>query len=497
MTFPSPKIVVTLPGRTIEEVARQARVAREAGADAAELRVDRLSSTDQGRVDILFPSEVPLVATYRSAAEGGEGLNEATARAPILLGLASRPFRWIDLELARDLGLLAHLPPPERLGRIVSCHLSGASATEWPARLAELERQDGIGKLVVPASVGETLRELAPQASRVGEDVVVHTVGPSGPLLRAWARRFGFPLVYAALPGGPASEPVEPSQIPVDRLRPYLDADELPPLFAVAGRPVAHSRSPTLHADWMRQDGHRGLYVALEFQDTQEFVDAWTPLAEGGLRGMNVTRPFKAAAMGAATELGPGAVACGAANCLTFRNGEVAAENTDLVAVLRRLEELRAAGRWDGSSLAILGAGGAARATLAAARELRVAAKVFARRPAQAEELASRFGAQVGEAGQGPPASLLVHATDVGRAPEARLEIPLGPLVSAGGHVLDWVYAPASSFVQRAAESASATYEDGWRLLVYQAAASYEIWWGNAPDEASVARKVVEGPCAG
>jgi shikimate dehydrogenase len=497
MSLPRPRIVVTLPARNLDDVALQVGLARDHGADAAEVRADRLPRDELERIGRLFPAPLPLVATYRSRAEGGEGEDDPRLRRAVLLDLASRPFRWIDLELARDLDLLPRLPPAERLGRIVSAHLSQGVRSPWRDRLGDLEGVDGIGKLVVRASVREALREVVPQASRVGGNLVVHTTGPSGPLLRAWARRFGFPLVYATLPESLKMAPVEPSQIGVDRLRPFLEAEEQPPLFAVCGRPVVHSRSPAIHASWMRENAHDGLYLALEFADDGEFVDALGPLAAGGFRGLNVTHPFKAVAAEAATELGAGARACGAANCLTFRDEGIAAENTDLISVLRRLEELRASGRWDGRSLAVVGAGGAARATLAAALEIGAHATVYARRVGAARELAARFGAAVGTASDGPSASLLVHATDVGREAKATLDVPLAPLLSSRSHVLDWVYAPVSPAVRRATEAASATYEDGWRLLVYQAAASYEIWWGHAPEEASVARIVAEGPCAG
>lgn len=491
-----PKIVVTLPARALDDAMHQVDLAREAGADAAELRADRLDRADRGRLDRLFPCSLPLIATYRSRAEGGEGEDAPAARHPILLDLASRPFRWIDLELLRDLGTVASLPPPERLGRIISCHLADGGHGAWKDRLGELETVDGIGKLVVRASVGEVLHEIAPRAERTGGNVVLHTTGPSGPLLRAWARRLGFPFVYAALPESSKAGPVEPSQIGVDRLRPFVDADEEPPLFAVCGRPVGHSRSPAIHTTWMRDDGLPGLYVGLEFADDQEFVDGLGALAEGGFRGLNITAPFKAVAAEAATELGPGARACGAANCLTFRDGGVAAENTDLLAALRRLEELRSSGRWDGRSVAIVGAGGAARATLAAVRELGAHATVYARRPEAARSVAEPFGAEVGDPADERRVSLVVHATDVGRVPGSALDLDLAPLLREGSHLLDWVYAPAAPTVRRAAEAASATYEDGWRLLVYQASASYEIWWGRPPSDDSIARTLAEAPCA-
>ncbi len=491
MTPPRPLVIVTLPARTVEEALVQLHASKSAGADAAEIRADRWSDPERAAVGRLFPAPVPLVATYRSRAEGGEGHDAPDARQTVLLDLARHPFRWIDLELARDRAVLARLPPADRLGRIVSCHLSSPRGDDWKRRLTDLEEIDGIGKLVVGSGVGDALHEILPEAMRVGEEVVVLTTGPSGPLLRAWARRLGYPLVFAAPPSGAGEAPVEPSQISVDLLRPFLEAEETPPIFAVCGNPVRHSRSPELHGRWMRADGELGLYLALEPASDREFLDALGPMADGGFRGLNVTQPFKAAAAQAATELGAGVRACGVANCLSFRDGGVAAENTDLLAMLRRLEELRARRRWEGALLAVVGAGGAARATLAAARTLGARATVYARRPAVAEELADSFGADVGASAV--PFPLVVHATNVGRDDGAALDVPLAGLLAPGGLLLDWVYRPRVPVLRNAAEAAGATYEDGWRLFVYQAAASYEIWWGHPPGAAALAESLQEG----
>ncbi len=494
----APAIVVSLSARSADAAAEEARVARRAGADLAEVRVDRWPEEEVAGIDRLFPSSVPLLATYRSSAEGGSGSSDSASRRTILLRLAALPFRWIDLEYDRDLALLPELPPAARLGRIVSSHPSGGSPEEWARRLRSLASVDAVGKLVVRASVREVYRELLPRLPPPNEGaLVVHTTGASGPILRALSRRLGFPLVFAAPPGEPVREAVEPSQIPVDRLRPFLEGDGMAPLFAVVGRPIAHSRSPALHTAWMRAAGARGLYVALEMQGDDEFLESLPDLAASGFRGLNVTHPFKSVALEGATDVAPGASACAAANCLTFREGRIEGENTDLVAILRRLEELRSSKRWTDRRLTVVGAGGAARATLEAAVTLGSEAAIVARRAEAARDLAREFGVTALEPGERRAASLVIQATPVGRSGAGPLAVPLAPLLDRGSHVLDWVYAPAEPSLQRTAEAAGATYEDGWRLLVYQAAASYAIWWGREPAEEALRAALREGGCAG
>jgi len=216
----------------------------------------------------------------------------------------------------------------------------------------------------------------------------------------------------------------------------------------------------------MREDGQIGLYVALDFGGDEEFADAIPLLAEGGFRGLSVTHPFKALAGELADEVGPGAAACGVANTLTLGPDGVASENTDLAAILRRIDELRSSNLWDGASLGVIGAGGAARATLAAARSLGVEAYVWARREDAAEVLATEFGAHSVRNTELARPTLVVHATPVGRTAEGVVDAPDLGWFRAGVHVVDWVYAPDEPVVRRAAEKSGASYEDGTRLLV-------------------------------
>jgi shikimate dehydrogenase len=496
MSSNPPAVVVSLPARSVAEARSQARQAREAGAHVVELRLDRFPLEESARVAELFPTTLPHIATLRSKAEGGEGPDDPEIRLRLLVSFSHHPFRWIDVELARDLPAAEVLHRPGVQELIVSTHLlHGVDRHAWSQLVRCQVPAGALRKVVARASVGQTLRELVPDLPPRGEySLTVATLGPSGALLRAWSRRLGLPMVFASLPtglGGGAALPVEPSQIPVDRLRAFLDSPaETAPLFAIVGRPVAHSRSPDLHSRWMRAEKRPGLFVGLEFESDEELVDAIPALVDGGFRGLNVTHPFKATALRLATEVGPGASACGVANVLTFRDGEIAAENTDLAAILRRMEELRSTALWDGASVGVIGAGGAARATLAAARTLGADALVWSRREEAAETVSREFGARSVRATEEVRPSLVVHATTVGRGAASSETLPNLGWARPGVHVIDWVYGPDDPAIRIAAERSGATYEDGSRLLVYQAAASYGIWWGSEPSSDQVTQAV-------
>jgi shikimate dehydrogenase len=491
-----PLVIVTLPARSIPGLREEVRLAQDAGADGAEVRLDRLPPDELARLGELFPSPLPLIATLRSRIEGGEGPDDAASRIGPLQEAATKPFEWIDLEYDRDRELVGQFPV--RGGAILSTHLTAADASDLERRMRQGTPPGSVRKIVLPASVGALLSRVLPAIPPPGEvPLTLLTTGGSGPLLRAWSKRLGLPLVFACLPQGPPRSrgpaPVESGQIPADRLRWFLDAETDAPIFGIAGHPVAHSASPYLHSRWMRHGGRRGLYVSLDFASDDEFVDSLPILSENGFRGLNVTHPFKETAFASASRVGRGAEACGVANCLTFRGGEVEAENTDLAAILRRLEELRAQGTWNGRTITVLGAGGAARATLAAAQLIGAHAYVVARRPESVRALIESFGAESGPPREPAAGDLVVHATDVGRAGAGALELSLDSVVRRSTHVVDWVYRPDDPVVRIGAERAGASYEDGWRLLVYQAAASFAVWWDEAPSAGEVTSAIEEG----
>ncbi|HUI38418.1 MAG TPA: type I 3-dehydroquinate dehydratase, partial [Thermoplasmata archaeon] len=270
MNRSEPQIIATLSGRTPERCREQIREARRAGADLAEIRFDLWEAALLGRIRELFPAPIPLVATYRSRSEGGEGSDDPAVRAAVLERLASAPFHLIDLEIARDGAGPRRSPNGPRFVR--SAHVGqNARSRELEALLDHGLPGTEFTKLVVPSTVSEALGPLLELAeARSDRPRVLVTTGASGALFRALAPRLGFPGVYARLPESADPGPVEPSQLPVDALRWYLDGQSPGPLFALLGHPISHSRSPGIFGSWMRSLGDRGLYLALDIATAEE-----------------------------------------------------------------------------------------------------------------------------------------------------------------------------------------------------------------------------------
>jgi shikimate dehydrogenase len=279
------------------------------------------------------------------------------------------------------------------------------------------------------------------------------------------------------------------------------------PGLAVIGHPVAHSRSPDMQTAALSDLGLAGewTYGAIDVAP-EDFEATIAELsAAGEYAGVNITVPHKEAALTMADEASEGASAIGAANTLTFRDGQILAANTDAGGLLRSLPESLAGGRDEGLRRAlVLGAGGAARAAIWAlaeggegapvdvergeepvgplwipAFEVDVWNRTAERGAAVAAELGAEFVAEPDPADY----ALIVNTTAVGLGGEdAFAHLPLAADSFVPGQVvLDMVYTEEPSALLAAAAAAGATTVDGLEMLVQQGALSMRIWTGEEP----------------
>jgi shikimate dehydrogenase len=240
-------------------------------------------------------------------------------------------------------------------------------------------------------------------------------------------------------------------------------------LAGVLGFPVGHSRSPAMMGAAFRELGLDWRYLKLPVP-TDRFAETVRALPRSGFKGANVTVPHKLAAHDLAVERTAAARAIGAANTLTFGDAGIEADNTDAAGFLDALGESPA-----GRRALVLGAGGAARAVIWALREGGAAeVAVWNRTPERAETLARALG---GRAVARPiPADLLVNATSVGLSPSDSLaELGLD-ILDPPPVVVDLVYGPELTPVERWAARGGARVVPGLEVLVRQGARTLERW---------------------
>jgi shikimate dehydrogenase len=254
--------------------------------------------------------------------------------------------------------------------------------------------------------------------------------------------------------------------------------------YAVIGHPVAHSRSPWIHARFARATAQDLEYGRIE-APPERFADAVTAFRRTGGKGLNVTLPHKEAAYRLCDEHSRRAEAAGAVNTLVFGDA-LFGDNTDGAGLVRDIEANEGY-RLRGRSVLLLGAGGAARGVAGTLLESGAARLTIANRTVdKARRLAARFPgtAACGFADlAGQRFDIVINATSAGLQ-DVALPLP-GGLLAADGLAYDMVYGRDTPFLT-AARAQRARVRDGLGMLVEQAAESFLLWRGVRPDTRAV-----------
>ncbi len=269
------------------------------------------------------------------------------------------------------------------------------------------------------------------------------------------------------------------------------------PRFAgVLGWPVAHSRSPLIHARWLADHAIAGAYVKLPVAP-EHLGLALKHLGRTGFAGCNVTIPHKEAAFHLMDHLDDAARRARAVNTVIVRNdGSLAGSNTDIFGFAENLRAHTGASRLDDARVVILGAGGAARAVLiacldAGARDIVIANRSLERAQNLAHDMAIRNVAIT--AHEGPTenalagADLLVNTTSLGQRGQPALMLSAAALatLAKGAIVADIVYVPLETSLIRNARALGFKVAPGLGMLLHQARPGFAAWFGVMPEVTS------------
>ena len=257
-------------------------------------------------------------------------------------------------------------------------------------------------------------------------------------------------------------------------------------LAGIMGWPVAHSRSPLLHGFWLEKTGVDGVYVPLPVRpDNIERALRALPIL--GFRGCNLTIPHKEAALAVVDKVDPMARRIGAVNTIIVAtDGSLEARNTDAFGFVENLRDT-VPDWYPGSGAAvILGAGGSARAVVAAlcdagVSEIRMVNRTISRAETVARDLSTAMTritvhswdeiSRVQE-----DAGLLVNTTNLGMIGEPPLVVDL--LLPSTAPVVDIVYVPLETKLLAAARQRGHPVVDGLGMLLHQGRPGFEAWFG-------------------
>lgn len=259
------------------------------------------------------------------------------------------------------------------------------------------------------------------------------------------------------------------------------------PLAGVIGSPVAHSRSPRLHTYWLKRYGIAGHYVPLDVAQS-DLEQVIRTMPRMGFVGCNVTIPHKETVLALADIVTDRAALIGAANTLIFRrDGRIHADNTDAFGFTANLRQNAPDWQPTMGPAAVIGAGGAARAVIAALLEIGAPEiRLSNRTKAKADALRTEFGARVVvydwvQAGNMlEDATTVVNTSSLGMVGKPEFRVPLDAL-SPKATVTDLVYAPLKTRLLTEAEAMGCTAVDGLGMLLHQAVPGFERWFGVKP----------------
>lgn len=269
------------------------------------------------------------------------------------------------------------------------------------------------------------------------------------------------------------------------------------PRCFVIGHPIAHSRSPLIHGEWLREHRLPGSYERIDVApaDLPAFV---ARLRDGEFAGGNVTVPHKEAVMALVDEVSDAARSVGAVNTLWRENGRIIADNSDVGGFLAHLDATVPG--WQGrvGTALVLGAGGAARGICYGLKGRGVSRiLVVNRSPERAAELVTALGHPL-EAGDWAKrdqlvgeADLIINTTALGMQGKPPLEIDLAAL-RPGTIVDDIVYVPLKTALLAEAERRGGVPVDGLGMLLHQAVPGFARWFGVTPKVTPALRALIE-----
>jgi 3-dehydroquinate dehydratase / shikimate dehydrogenase len=481
----------------IEEAAQLANI--------VELRMDYLDDEECLKVQQQLPSIAlklsnPLIMTFRPREQGGMrdlSMNDRHLFWERLSGEVKSGVSYVDLEL--DLVETLESPPVPWSKVICSWHdFSGT-----PSNLFEIYQR--IAR--TPAAAVK----VATQANRIGDclqlfellerreatrPVIVLGMGAAGMMTRVLALSRGAMLTFGALRRGAESASGQPTADELINLYRVQQISRESEIYGIIGKPIGHSHSPLLHNAALKAVHRDGVYLPFEVDDINEFMRDFvrpsTRRIEWRLRGLSVTIPHKLAIVPLLDFVDPTARRIGAVNTVVVEGDELHGYNTDVTGVMRPLDKSI---DLEGAEVAVLGAGGAARAVCYGLKQRGAIVTIYARDPGKAQSLADEFGAKLRQIESfGSDAEVVINCTPIGMRGHSEGESPIGAeRLGSAKLVYDLVYNPEETALLRQARAAGCRTLGGLAMLVSQAAEQFRLWTGLEMPKEEITEGAVRG----
>jgi 3-dehydroquinate dehydratase / shikimate dehydrogenase len=435
--------------------------------------------------------DVIAIATCRRKAHGGNFAGSLASELDILIQSAQAGCQIVDLEVES-----AEEAKPAQLSKLraagaallVSFHdFTRTKALTQAAQRIERFHPDFVKVVSTARSLADNLAVL-----RLIEDLSISSqavgiaMGEEGILSRVLAPRAGAAFTFASFAEGAETAP---GQVSARTLRELYRVEQLDPatrIFGVAGNPIAHSLSPAMHNAAFHREKVNAVLLPLK---TRTLNDLLTVVRELPLSGVAVTMPLKQEVLTHLANMDPLTARIRACNTLrTGADGKLYGFNTDVAGVVRPLERRL---RLKGARIAVLGAGGAARAAVFGLVEQGAEVFIVNRTHESGVALAKQARAKAMKHEQFAKNrfDVLINTTPCGMA-GTKQSLPIEENELNAGLVFDMVYNPVETALLKLARSRGIPVISGLEMFVEQGARQFEIWTGKPAPEAEMMRVV-------
>ena len=447
-------------------------------ADVIELRLDCLTELPKH-----LPSDFsrPVILTFRPTEQGGHRDSTRAERKAFWTSLAPQiKSDWWDLEadLVHDLSL--------DWSRIIISHHDFSGVPDDLEQIYErlAATPAAVVKIAVQAAdITDCLPvfRLLDRARSEGRELIAIAMGNAGVATRILGPSRGSFLTYGAPDDDSATAP---GQVNARKLRLLYHVDKIDSetmLCGLVGMPVMHSVSPHVHNAAFASEGINGVYLPFEVNDVKQFftrmVDPRSRELNWNLRGLSITAPHKQTVMECLDWIDPKAQEIGAVNTVVVERERLLGYNTDAAGFIEPL--LVRFGSLRDAKVAVIGAGGAARAAIYALREQDALVTLFARDTAKAQLLEAPCTPLSGASFMG--FDFVVNATPLGSGAHVDQTPVSREQLSGVRCVYDLIYNPRETKLIREAIAAGCETLGGLEMLIAQAKLQFELWTGTKP----------------
>jgi len=447
-------------------------------ADVIELRLDCLAEIPQ---DLANDFSRPVILTFRPTEQGGHRDSTRAERKAFWTSLAPQiKSDWWDVEADLVAELSLNWP------RIIISHHDFSGVPDDLEQIYErlAATPAAVVKIAVQAEVATDclpVFHLLDRARSEGRELIAIAMGNAGIATRVLGPSRGSFLTYGALDDDSATAP---GQVNARKLRSLYHVDKIDSetmICGLVGLPVMHSVSPQIHNAAFASEGINGVYLPFEVRDEKEFfrrmVHPRSRELSWNLRGLSITAPHKQTVMECLDWIDPTAEEIGAVNTVVVDRDRLLGYNTDAAGFIDPL--LVRFGSLRDAKVAVIGAGGAARAAVYALRQENAVVTVFARDPEKAQLLGVSCESLSDASFAGY--DLVINATPLGSGAYIDQTPVTREQLNGVRCIYDLIYNPRETRLMREAHAVGCKTLGGLEMLIAQAKRQFELWTGSKP----------------